>query len=108
MHIKKILKEPEPFIKITFHSMDELKEYRNGIRNACNTVAKSGNICISAETLLNASDILKKSANCNKETGEVFLILSADEVSRMLPLFFCMTSYISDVTKERNKSPKII
>ena len=108
MHIKKISKNKEPFIKITFRSMKELKGYRDGIRNTCNTVTKSGNICISAETLLNASDILKKPANCNKETGESFIILSADEVSRMLPLFFCMTSYISDVTKERNKKPKII
>lgn len=108
MHIKKISKEPEPFIKITFHSMEELKGYRNGIRNACNTVAKSGNICISAETLLNASDILKKSANCNKETGEAFLILSADEISKMLPLFFCMTSHISDTTKKKLNGPNII
>ncbi len=108
MHIKKISKNKEPFIKITFRSMKELKGYRDGIRNTCNTVTKSGNICISAETLLNASDILKKPANCNKETGEAFLILSADEISKMLPLFFCMTSYISDATKKENKISKVI
>ena len=108
MHIKKISKEPEPFIKITFRSMEELKEYRDGIRNTCNAVSQSGNICISAETLLNASDILKKPVHHNKELGEVFLVLSPDEISKMLPLFFCMTSYISDATKERNKSPKVI
>lgn len=108
MHIKKISKNKEPFIKITFRSMKELKGYRDGIRNTCNTVSQSGNICISAETLLNASDILKKPAHHNKENGEVFLVLSPDEISKMLPLFFCMTSYISDVTKKKPKGPKII
>ena len=41
MHIKKISKNKEPFIKITFRSMKELKGYRDGIRNTCNTVKYS-------------------------------------------------------------------
>lgn len=94
MNIKKISAVNSSIVNIAFSDQAEYKEYLNAIKKSSGMIAKAGNFSISADSLMAAYNILKKTASKNKKTGEISVQLSGSQITDILPLFFCMSLYM--------------